>query len=237
MAAPHTDHRSVRGWRADFKCWWKMAKYVDVVFDKSRNAPGSTSICRECCQSLSTRTCTGETEPSAVGCKFHRENSHIPFAIKSAMVSARLRDMWKPRITMALFYIDPGKTDLMDVDWVKQIREDNDETKQPRKLYQHSETCLHGRDPISIVQGRGIEGIYWKRCDGRYFNALGEEIDVGQIMAEGDSMQASAGPLDDEKEFDGQKLAQLAWRRRNPDADPNEDEETRPKRKSHCMVM
>ena len=140
-------------------------------------------------------------------------------------------------MAMAFFYIDPGKTNLMDVDWVEQIREDNEETKKPRKLYQHGETCLHGKDPTSIVQGRGIEGIYWKRCDGRFFNALGEELDVDQIMAEDDSMQAFAEPLDYAKEFDEHKLAEMAWRRRNSDEESDEDGEARPRRKFHCTVM
>jgi hypothetical protein len=210
-----------------------MAKYVDVVFDKSpNNGPGSTSICRDCCQILSTRTCTGEIELSANGCRFHKKHPDVPFAVRSTITSVRLRDMLRPSMAMVFFYIDPGETDLMDVGWVKQIREDNEVTSRPRKLYQHGETCLHGTDPRSIIQGRGVEGIYWKRCDGRYVNALGEDLQLDALMADDPEPES----VEHDIETDEKKLAELAWRRHNP-GDSDEDEEEQPKRKFHCMVM
>ena len=135
---------------------------------------------------------------------------------------------------MAFFYIEPEKTNLMDVAWVKQIREDNKETHKPRKLYQHGETCLYGSDPTSIVQGRGLNGIYWKRCDGRYLNVFGEELER-HLAQEAESI----GTLPDNKlelEYNETKLAELAWRSRNPDNSDDEEEE-KPKRKFHCIVM
>ena len=130
MAGPQTDHRSVRGWRAEFKGWWKIAKYVDIVFEKSRHAPGSTSMYRECCQIFCMRTCAGEMEFSAVGCEFRKKNPHISFAVKSAITSAGLRDMWKPGMAMALFYIDPWKDRL---DGLELGRTDNEETKKTQE--------------------------------------------------------------------------------------------------------
>lgn len=128
--------------------------------------------------------------------------------------------------------MDPGQTDLMDVGWVKQVREDNEETKKPRKAYQHGESCLYGSDPTSIVQGRGIEGIFWKRCDGRYLNAFGEELRLDELM-EDDSVPVS---LVFDTETDESKLAEMAWKRHHPE-DSDEEEEVVPKRNYRCIVM
>ena len=234
MAVPRSDSQNVR---AEFKTWWYMAKYVDVVFDKSGNNPGSTSICRDCCQILSTRTCTGETQLSATGCDFHRRHPNIPFAIKSQIASLRLREMLRPNMSMALYYLDSGDTDLMDVPWIKQLREENEETKKPRKVYQHGETCLHGSDPKSIVQGRGIEGIYWKRCDGRFRNALGDELGVDRSTNEDEAVDTAAEERDQWQPFGEEEIAEIAWRKRTNQADSDDEDDAKPRRKFHCIVM
>lgn len=229
------DNQQIRGWRNEFRCWWRMAKYVDVVFDSSGQGPGSTSICRACCQILETRTCTGETEKTANGCQFHQDNPNVPFAVTSTVTSARLRDMIRPSIFMRFYFLKPGKrnTDLMNLSWVKQIRNDNDETSKTRKLYQHGDTCFFSPDPQSIVQGRGLEGIYWKQCDGRYMNAIGVELHLDEIMSE---RPADATEKNVEVPSDEKKAAELAWRRHHPDAEDEEDPET-PKRKHRCIIM
>ncbi len=136
---------------------------------------------------------------------------------------------------MVFFYLDPGKTDLMDIPWIKQVREENEETKKPRRVYQHGDTCLHGNHPESIVQGRGIGGIYWKRCDGRFINALGEHLDVSHCIND-DSVSAVAGQVDCENEFDEERLAEMAWRRRKTE-DSDDEDEAKVRRKYHCIVM
>ena len=141
-------------------------------------------------------------------------------------------------MAMSFYYLDPGMTDLMHIRWIKQIREDNEETKKSRKEYTHGETCLHGLDPTSIVQGRGLEGIYWNRCDGRYLNALGEELDVRQVTNDDDSIRGVLEPLDFSHEYDEKKIAEMVWRGRNPsEEDSDDEEEVKPKRRFHCMVM
>ena len=137
--------------------------------------------------------------------------------------------MLRPTMAMALFYIDAG-TNLMDVSWVKQIREENEETSTPQNHYVHCGTCLYGNDPASIVQGKGAKGIYYKRCDERYVNALGEELEVDTFM-DGDLL------VDLPLEADEKKLAELAWRRHNPEDESDDDDTARPRRKFHCLVM
>ena len=141
-------------------------------------------------------------------------------------------------MAMSFYYLGPGMTDLMHIRWIKQIREDNEETKKSRKEYKHGETCLHGEDPISIVQGRGLEGVYWKRCDGRFLNALGAQLDVGQVTNDDDSARDVLEPLDFSNEYEEKKVAEMVWRRRNSlEEDLDDEEEIKPKRRFHCMVM
>ena len=135
---------------------------------------------------------------------------------------------------MAFYYLD-SETDLMDVPWIKQLREENEQTKKPRKVYQHGETCLHGSNPNSIVQGRGIGGIYWKRCDGSFRNALGAQLRVEQSTNEDQAVETAAEQLDQEPEEE--KLAEMAWRRRTNEEDSDDEGEGRLRRKFHCIVM
>jgi hypothetical protein len=136
-------------------------------------------------------------------------------------------------MAMTCYFLDRNKTDLMDVDWVKQIRASNEETRKPRKLYQHGDTCLHGKEPESVVQGRGIQGIYWKRCDGHYLNALGQELHIEDLVKESPNQE----PLGLELESDPTKLAERAWRAHHPEECEEDEEEQAPKRKLRCIVM
>lgn len=177
-----------------------MAKHVDVVFDKSSHSaanpalpnagPGSISMCRGCCQILSTRTCSGKTTDTALGCDLHRKRPEIPVAIRSTITSVRLREMWKPNIVVERYYIEPKQsgnspvhllrqTNLMHVGWVRRIREGNRETKRSKKVYMHDESgCIYSKDPESILQGLGPRYLYFKRCDGQFINAFGEALEI-----------------------------------------------------------
>jgi hypothetical protein len=92
---------------------------------------------------------------------------------------------------------------------------------------------LHGKDPESVVQGRGIQGIYWKRCDGRYLNALGQELQIEDLVKDGPNQE----PLGLELESDPTKLAEKAWRAHNPEDSDEDEEETAATRKLRCIVM
>jgi hypothetical protein len=228
-----TDNQQIRGWRNEFRCWWRMAKYVDVVFDKSGQGPGSTSICRSCCQILETRTCNGDTDLSASGCTFHLEHPHVPFAVTSTVTSSRLRDMLRPSIFMRFYFLRSGASmDLKDVGWVKTIREGNEETRKSRKVYKHGETCLYGPDPEGIVQGKGVEGIYWRQCDGRWVNALGAELRMGEEVSDVPAVAVEHVDL----VADEVKMAEAAWRRHHVEKD-YEDEEEKAKSRLRCVVM
>jgi hypothetical protein len=221
MAQPRSETLLIRGWSTEFKLWWSMAKHVQVVFDKSTRThptpanpnnlpnagPGGMSMCRDCCQVLSTRTCSGKTEESAVGCDFHRGRREVPIAVRSTITSVRLREMFKPSMVVERWFLEPkvqqldedsesedeedgeddvlvGDTnkeiDMMDLGWVRRMRLLNKETKRCRKLYIHDEDggCFFSGNPESIVHGFGPRELYFKRCDGKWLNAFGEKLAI-----------------------------------------------------------
>ena len=56
-------------------------------------------------------------------------------------------------------------------------------------------------------------------------------------MTEDASIQAFAERSDDEKEFDEQKLAEMAWRRRKADAESENEDKAKAERRFYCIVM
>ncbi|RMD41538.1 hypothetical protein DV735_g3559, partial [Chaetothyriales sp. CBS 134920] len=260
--APRVEISNIQGWRAEFRLWWAMTKHVDIVFDKSpaslqhlnlpNATPGSISMCRGCCQILSTRTCSGQTTETAYGCAFHRERPDVPIAVRSVILSTRLREMLKPSMIVERYYLqvtpstgaasvdenhdhdeDAAQTNLMNVGWVKRIRLGNRETRRSKKVYVHDPDggCIHSRNPDVIVQGLGPKHLYFKRCD-------------AAAPAPPSFSRRSPRPpktqLPVNLDVPASKLAELAWRQRNvilARTEDNEDaiereERQRPKERS-----
>ena len=153
-------------------------------------------------------------------------------------------------MAMVLYFLEPGKTDLMDVGWVRGIREGNSETRRDRKRWVHEGNCVWGQEPESVVQGKGVEGVYFRRCDGRWVNGVGGALkitgrdggDVSEALDEG-SMKAEKGTEVELEELDTNlaikeaKIAEMAWKRKNPAEAREDEEESKPKRRLHCIVM
>jgi hypothetical protein len=66
--------------------------------------------------------------------------------------------------------------DLTLIPWFPLMRWSDVRAWTPRTKYVHVRDCLHGPNTDYIVQGTGLEGIYYKRCDGRYVNAAGDVL-------------------------------------------------------------
>ena len=93
-------------------------------------------------------------------------------------------------MTVESYYLEPKamgvlelpgtlKVNLMTLPWVRQMRVGNRETKRSKKVYVHSDAgCVHSSNPESIVQGLGPKHIYFKRCDGKWINAFGEQLNI-----------------------------------------------------------
>ena len=153
-------------------------------------------------------------------------------------------------MAMVLYFLEPGKTDLMDVGWVRAIREGNRETRRDKKRWVHQGGCVWGEEPESVVQGNGVEGVYFRRCDGRWINGVGgvlemagrDQADVSDAPDEGSTKaekgtEVEVGELDTNLAIKESKVAEMAWKRKNPEEAREDEEDVKPKRRLHCIVM
>lgn len=149
----------------------------------------------------------------------------------------------------------PKPVSLEHVPFLHRYRQISERANLPRVEYLHTDSCLYGTNPDCIVQGSGVAGLYYKRCDDRFVNALGRVLgDPGatespdQTSKEDASNSSSSAPttaktqqnlplqlrpppLTTSLQPPAAALAELAWRRHHPAAGPNSWSEIRAQRK------
>ncbi|ETN37891.1 uncharacterized protein HMPREF1541_07514 [Cyphellophora europaea CBS 101466] len=126
------------------------------------------------------------------------------------------------------------------------LRQVDPHAAHPRASYRHQFTCLHGAQPSYIIQGPGLQGLYYKRCDGAFVNALGEQLTVpSNVHSSADSSSNTIQPPKQERVTDctnaavsqpsinstaifdtslaasPAEIAERAWRRIHTDAGPD----------------
>lgn len=310
----------IRGTWRELKFWWRhYAKHIDTKGHVAEFVPSSftsppsltqpahtmprnhpytirredyLSICEECSQLLSRRSCNGKTVISYQGCDFHLEHPDIPFAyrcretrLQQSNFFRQAKEMFWNRETLVTTYylsknpfpemgpivavlsgvpvlpVDPSRDTTQSTDGVAEAEEDlvslehvpflhryreiSERANLPRVEYLHTDSCLHGSNPDCIVQGSGVAGLYYKRCDGRFVNALG---DILGAESQPPSREAASPPSTSTSNVNHNSippqpplttslrppsaaLAELAWRRHHPTAGPNSWSEIKAQRK------
>lgn len=121
----------------------------------------------------------------------------------------------------------PQLVSLEHVPFLHHFRKISERASLPRVEYLHTETCIHGSKPDCIVQGPGLAGLYYKRCDGRFVNALGHVLDVPPAGGASSSVNTTTiltptlPPLTTDLQHTSAEIAEQAWRRHHPTAGPD----------------
>lgn len=150
-------------------------------------------MCQPCAEILSTRCCDGTTVDTIPGCDFHRskaaEGEAVPFAMIAILLRLRWRTVWRPDFIVQEYFFtpkDPDNSEHITID-LKSLRlvpfmRACNPTLKTRTKYIHSNNCFHGTSPDIIIQSCQPDprAIYFRRCDDRFVNALGDVLNTPQ---------------------------------------------------------